>query len=60
VAGLKKNGVEVVDPFHKGEWKTPSGAEPATAVSRRANRWNAAVDTAAIKLTRVLDWIRRQ
>lgn len=31
---------------------------PAIQVSRRSNRWDPAVDTAAIKLQRVLDWIR--
>jgi len=60
VAGLKKNGVEVVDPFHKGDWKTPSSAKAATSVSRRSNRRDPTVETAAIKLTKVLEWIRSQ
>jgi hypothetical protein len=60
VAGLKKNGQDVTPPFHKGDWKTPSIAAPATSFSRRSNRWNPAADTAAIKLTKVLDWIRSQ
>ncbi|MBD2302324.1 hypothetical protein [Nostoc sp. FACHB-190] len=29
-------------------------------VSRRSNRWNAAIDTAATKLTKVLTWLRSQ
>lgn len=58
VADLKKNGQDVSAPFHKGEWKPPSGAVPATSVSRRSNNRNAAVDTAAIKLMKVLEWIR--
>lgn len=31
---------------------------PATMVSRRSNRWNPARDTAALKLAKILDWIR--
>lgn len=31
---------------------------PALMVSRRSNRWNPKRDTAALKLVRVLDWIR--
>jgi len=60
VAGLKKNGVDVVPPFHKGDWKTPSSAVAATTVSRQSNHRNPAVDTAAIKLMKVLEWIRKQ
>lgn len=60
VAGLKKNGVDVVEPFHKGDWKTQSVAEPATSVSRRSNRRDPTVETAAIKLMKVLQWIRSQ
>jgi hypothetical protein len=29
-------------------------------VSRRSNRWNAAIDTAATKLWKVLEWLRSQ
>ena len=60
VPGLKKREQDVTPPFHKGDWKTPSRNEPATSVSRRSNKLNPAVDTAAIKLTKVLDWIRKQ
>ena len=35
-------------------------SEPATMVSRRSNRLNPATDTAALKLQKVLDWIRAQ
>ena len=31
---------------------------PAIQISRRSNRWNPDRDTAALKLARVLDWIR--
>jgi hypothetical protein len=30
----------------------------AIQVSRRSNRWNAATDTAAVKLIKVLEWLR--
>ncbi len=42
-----------------------AGFSPATwrnrqviQVSRRSNRWNAAIDTAATKLSKVLEWLR--
>jgi hypothetical protein len=42
------------DGFGQVTWNNAS----ATQVSRRSNRMNAAFDTAAIKLTKVLQWIR--
>jgi hypothetical protein len=42
------------DGFGQVTWNSAS----ATQVSRRSNRMNAAVDTAAIKLTKVLQWTR--
>lgn len=33
-------------------------AGPATQVSRRSKQWKASLDTAALKLFKVLDWIR--
>lgn len=56
VAGLKKNGADVTAPFHKGEWTPPSGKVAATMISRKSPGWDAAVDTAAIKLLKVLEW----
>jgi hypothetical protein len=32
----------------------------ALQVSRKSNRWNAAVDTAALKLAKVIEWLRGQ
>jgi hypothetical protein len=32
----------------------------AIQVSRRSNRWNPAVDTAAAKLVKVLEWVKSQ
>jgi hypothetical protein len=36
---------------------SPDG-EPAVQISRRSNRLNPATDTATLKLTKVLDWLR--
>lgn len=33
---------------------------PAIQVSRRSNRWDPTIDTAALKLIKVLDWLRSQ
>ncbi len=32
----------------------------AVMVSRRSNRWNAVIDTAATKLTKILTWLKSQ
>jgi hypothetical protein len=38
----------------------PGRAGQVIQISRRSNRWNPAVDTAATKLAKVLDWVKRQ
>jgi hypothetical protein len=38
--------------------KMPGFNLDAIQISRRSNRWNPDGDTAALKLTRVLDWVR--
>lgn len=61
VAGLKrKNGEDLGQGFHTDgkEWKTPSRSQPATMMSRKSKDWDPARDTAAVKLQKVLDWIR--
>jgi hypothetical protein len=50
----RKNGQPLGDGFSPVDWEKT----PVTQVSRRSNRMNANVDTAAIKLTKVLQWIR--
>ena len=40
------------------QWQTPKASEPAILMSRRSNRLNAESDTAALKLAKVLDWMR--
>lgn len=41
-------------------WQTPTKHETATMLSRRSNRLNPATDTAALKLGKVLDWVRNR
>ena len=59
--GLKrKDGKALGEAFHPQNqfWAPPSGKQPALMVSRRSNHRDASVDTAALKLQRVLEWIR--
>lgn len=46
------------EAFHKQDMQLGPFAGASTTVSRRSNRWNPAHDTAALKLQKVLDWIR--
>ena len=50
----------LVPPFHSKEMKLGKFAGSAAMVSRRSTRWVAAHDTAALKLLKVLEWIRSQ
>jgi hypothetical protein len=45
-------------PLGEGFSQTTWRGRAAVQVSRRSNRWNAAVDTAVGKLLKVLEWIR--
>ena len=57
----RKNGVALVPPLHvNNSFALPSGAVPAVMLSRRSNHRDPETDTAAIKLTKVLDWLRSQ
>jgi hypothetical protein len=58
----RKDGKELTSPLHPKDqfWQPPSGREAAVMLSRRSNRRDAAVDTAALKLQRVLEWLRSQ
>lgn len=47
---------ELGQPFQRTTWR----GRPVTQISRRSNRWNAAEDTAALKLAKVLQWIAEQ
>jgi hypothetical protein len=57
-----RDGRNLIAPMHRGHTWQPLGgqAEPAVIVSRRSNRLNAATDTAALKLLKIIDWIRLQ
>ncbi len=57
----RKDGKPLGQGFHHNQiWQTPSKREAATMLSRRSNRLNPATDTAALKLAKVLDWMRNQ
>lgn len=47
------HGVGIAGPM-------PWDGRTALQVSRRSNHWNAAADTAALKLTKVIEWLRSQ
>jgi len=48
------DGTALASAFQKTMWR----GQPVTQISRRSNRWNAATDTAALKLRKVLAWMR--
>lgn len=50
----RADGGELGSAFQRTTWR----GRPVIQVSRKSNRWNPAVDTAATKLATVLDWIR--
>ena len=57
----RKDGRSLGGGFNlNNQWQTPKAAEPAIMLSRRSNRLNPETDTAALKLAKVLDWIRTQ
>lgn len=61
VANLsRKDGRPLGGGFSQNIWKSPAGEQPATMMSRRSNQLNAATDTAALKLAKVLDWMKSQ
>jgi hypothetical protein len=57
----RKDGRALGGGFNlNNQWQTPKTSEPAIMLSRRSNRLNPETDTAALKLAKVLDWIRNQ
>lgn len=53
----RRNGAPLGNGFSgPTQWRN----RQAIQVSRRSNRWNPVSDTAAIKLTKVLEWLRSQ
>jgi hypothetical protein len=57
---VRKDNCVLGDGFSKNTWKSPAGEEAATMISRRSNQLNAATDTAALKLAKILDWIKNK
>jgi hypothetical protein len=54
-AGVRrKDGRPLGESFSLQSWR----GQPALQVSRRSNRLNPATDTAAVKLAKVLEWLR--
>lgn len=61
INGLKrKDGQPLGESFQLDNqgWQPPGGIKVATMVSRRSNRRDPTTETAAIKLEKVLSWIR--
>ena len=56
----RKNGQPLGQGFHDQQWQGRDEKLDATMVSRRSNRRDPAVDTPALKLLRVIEWIREQ
>lgn len=50
------DGARLNSTFQPVTWRD----RPATQISRRANRWDPADDTAALKLKKVLAWLATQ
>jgi hypothetical protein len=50
----RRDNVPLGQGFSQQVWR----GEPATMMSRRSNHLNPALDTAAFKLAKVLDWMR--
>lgn len=50
----RTNDAPLGEGFGQTQWRD----KPVTQVSRRSNRWDPTKDTAALKLAKVLEWIR--
>lgn len=58
-AGISRvDGSELGAGVHQQELQMGRFCGPSTMLSRRSPRWDPAVDTAALKLAKVLDWFR--
>lgn len=55
---VRRNGQPLGEAFHVQDMNLGPFTGATTMVSRRSNRWNPAHDTAALKLHKVLEWIR--
>ncbi|MFO1003473.1 MAG: hypothetical protein U0936_24335 [Planctomycetaceae bacterium] len=54
----RKNTQPLGEAFHVQDMQLGPFKGSTTTVSRRSNRWNPAQDSAALKLRKVLDWVR--
>lgn len=55
------DGAALTPPLHLNQsFALPSGALPAVMLSRRSNHRDPAMDSAAVKLAKILDWLRSQ
>lgn len=55
----RKDGKPLGEAFHAShQWQHPARTDASTMVSRRSNHRDPATETAALKLAKVLDWIR--
>lgn len=54
----RRDGRELGEGFSRQEMALGPFNGPATQVSRRSNHWDPFEDTAALKLAKVLDWMR--
>jgi hypothetical protein len=59
VAGPPANGTPLGEGSAQGQFAGGGQPEPAIQLSRRSNHLNPATDTAALKLEKVLAWLRR-
>lgn len=58
---VRKDGRHLTSPFHpNNRFAPPTNPRAAIMVSRRSNRRDPGQETAAIKLAKVLEWIRAQ
>ena len=55
------DGAALTPPLHLNHsFSLPSGAMPAVMLSRRSNHRDPATDSAAVKLAKIVDWLRAQ
>jgi hypothetical protein len=54
----RRDGKELGEGFSRQEMALGPFKGPAIQVSRRSHHWNPLEDTAALKLAKVLDWMR--
>ena len=60
-SGIRRcDGKDHVSGFHLNRSFPGRKGQSAIMISRRSNHWDPTTDTAAIKLEKVLDWIRQQ